>query len=264
MVVAEPLRPRREFSGQTGAALAGERQHLVPGVSVLVLQTPQHSQRGPCAVSGVVYGAQGVLRRIARTHAPTGSRLVGRNEARPEKRGATLDGIPHVQHGIDDRIRRVDGEAAQIVVPVPAQVRERCDHILGIAKARHLRRDARRLVGHAHDKDDFLFLSGAQGQVVAQRSDVVAPRGLDVAGLAPLDHLGVRQIPPATDENLPIGIEAGRLDAGSKEVGGRREARLRGDDAVFDPRFEDVLAPVEVELIVERIAEAEFNVGKCP
>ena len=95
---------------------------------------------------------------------------------------------------------------------------------------------------------------------MAERADVVAPGRLDIARLAPLDHLGVGQIPPAADEDFSIGIKASRLDTGTKEVGGRREAGLRRDNPVLEPGLQDVLAPVEVELVAERVAEAELDI----
>ena len=84
MIVAEPLWPGRKFRGQARAALAGQGQHLVPGVPVFVLQVPQHAERRPRAIRGVVDRAQGVLRRIARPHAASGAGFVCRNKSRPE------------------------------------------------------------------------------------------------------------------------------------------------------------------------------------
>ena len=55
-----------------------------------------------------------------------------------------MDGIPDVQHGIDHRVGRVDGEPPEVLVPVLAQIRERRDHVVGFAEARHLRGNAGR------------------------------------------------------------------------------------------------------------------------
>ena len=95
---------------------------------------------------------------------------------------------------------------------------------------------------------------------MAQRSDIVATRGLRVRGLARLDHLGIGKVAPASDEDLAVGFKSSRLHAGGEVVRGRGKTGLGRDDAVLHARFEDVLAPIEVKLIAESIAEAELDV----
>ena len=107
VVVAEPLRPVGELARQPRPALAGERKDLVPGVAVLELQMPETSSISRACAGRGLHGAQRVLRRIARAHAAPQPGLVGGNEARPVERGAALDRVPEVEHGVHLGVRRL-------------------------------------------------------------------------------------------------------------------------------------------------------------
>ena len=202
-------------------------KNLVPGVAVLVLQVPERVSVARARSGGVVHRAQRVLRRVARAHAAAGPGLVAGDEARPVERRPALDLVPDVDHRVELGVGRLDGEAAEVLVPVGAQRGEGGLDRVGVAERLPCTRDLGFVVGDPEHEDDLVLLAGQEVELVAERADAVPARRLGVRGLAALDDDRVREVAAAADERLPVGVEAERLR--------RSTRRRRSRDGALPP-----------------------------
>ena len=254
--------------GQSGYSAAspgrppGEREELVPGVAVGELHLPDGGQHPAGVVRHGVHRAERVLAAVARAHAAAQAGLVAGDEARPVQRRAALDLVPEVEHRVRVGVGRLDGEAREVRGPVIAEGRESGGDLGRIREASHDSADLRRPFRGAHDVDDLALLARGQLDVVGQRADAVAARRGGVGGRARLDDDRVGEVPPAADEILAVAGVAGRRLAAAEEVRQRLELGPDPDDPVLAAAEDDVLGPVQVGQVVERVGEAELGVAE--
>ncbi len=263
VVVAEPLRPVGELGGKSARALAGERVELVPGVSVEKLEAPKPGQRLAGARRSGVHGAERVLRRVACAHPAADTRLVGGDEARPVEGRPALDLVPEVDHRVQLRVGRLDRERGEVGVPVVAECPERPLDVPAVAKRRADALELGVVSDGAEHEDDLALLAGRQLELVTEDADAVPARRADVRRLAVLDHDRIRQVAIATDERLAIRVESQRIDIGREEAPVRSKHGAGDDHAVLEGAPDDVLRPVEVLLVDDRVGKAELHVAEA-
>ena len=264
MVVAEPLRPVGVLARQPRAALESERVELVPRVAVGELHRPNRGQHPPGVIRDRVHGAERVLAAVPGAYATAEAGLVAGDEARPVQRRAALDLVPEVDHRVRVRVRRLDGEAREVDVPVVAQSLESGRDLGRTRVPGHDSTDLRRPTRRTHDEDDPALLARREIEVVGERADAVATRRMGVGWNARLHDDRVGQIPAAADEVLAVAGVAGRGFAAAEEVGQWIELGPDSDHAFFAVAEYDVLGPVQVRHVADCVGQAELNVAERP
>ena len=196
----------------------------MPRVPVEELEPPDAGQRLARPLRGGVHRAERVLRRVARAHAASQARLVGRREARPVEGRPALHLVPDVDHRVQLRVGRLDDEAREVRVPVLAQRAERRVGGGGVAVRGGHPPSLGRVGRDPEHEDDPPLLARRELELVAERADAVPARRLASRRLAPLDDERRREVAAAADECLAVGVEAdGRRTR-------REERRVRAED----------------------------------
>ena len=225
-----------------------------------------------------VHAAEQVLVRVAEAHAAADAALPQAGRPGQVERGHHLSLVPRVQHPLRVRIRALALEAGQQIEPALAQRVERgVDRVrLGVPRQQRtalvlvhdgrtfeLRRVA--LVDVAEDEREGLLGAGLEVQIELMRADRV-PAVRDAAVREPAErHRRLVQAVVHADEDVARRVEAARLPRAPEDGVVVPPLSILGrvvDGRALDLDLADRVRALEVRHVVQRLVEAELDVGE--
>ena len=168
---------------------------------------PQPAETGGGLPGRGVDDAEGVLGRVARSHAAPEARLVARHGARPVQRRAALHRRQVVDGDVRFGVRGRDAERAEVRLPVGPQRGEGPCHLGGAPVAVDDRADRVRRVGDPEQVDEARLRPGSR-RISWQSDPMLLPRADSLRRDLPLYDLGRLQAPVAADEGLAVAVVA--------------------------------------------------------
>ena len=265
----EPEVVVEELAADLRVSLPGQRLVLMKARSVGELRRGEVEDPLPRPVRDQVHEAENVLIGVAEAHAAADPGLEQARRARQVEGRHALVLVPRVQHPGRVRIGALHLEAREQLVPARMQACERVVdrprlHV-AVEQLEPCRNPA--LVDVGEEKRERLRLAGPELQLELVGADRV-PAVRDAPGRSPgARNRRLVQSVVDTDERVARGVEACDVARAAEERHVRAPGAVlrRVEDrraAALDLYLADRVGALEVRHVVERLVEAELDVGE--